>query len=177
MMDILPDASFLVMVATAMQMLGFLFQKQVTLRILVLTGSGFYILYYLSQTQPLWEAAIGSSLIAAANLVGLALLLYSRMPLGMTDREREVFEALGSLEPGMFRLLMRHGTLHDTKDAVELTSEGRRPERLYYVFRGATLLRKGITSFRIRERVFIGEIGWLLRVRLKRSCSARCGVT
>ena len=113
-MDFLPEASILVLLATSMQMLGFLFQKQLTLRILVLTGSGFYILYYLSQTQPLWEAAIGSSLIATANLVGLGLLLYNRMPLGMNGREREVFEALGSLEPGMFRLLMRHGTLHES---------------------------------------------------------------
>lgn len=163
MTDVFGDLSILVFTATALQALGFLFQKQIVLRLLVLTGSCVYIAYYLSQTLPLWDAAIGSSLIALANLIGLGMLLYSRLPIGMSDREREVYEALGTLEPGMFRLLMRHGTLHDTNEIVELTAEGRRPEQLHYIFRGSAQLRKGVTSFRIRERVFIGEIGWLMK--------------
>ena len=163
MTNVFGDLSVLVFTATALQALGLLFQKQIILRLLVLTGSCVYVAYYLAQALPLWDAAIGSALIALANLIGLGMLLYSRLPIGMNEREREVYEALGTLEPGMFRLLMRHGTLHDTNEPVELTAEGRRPEQLHYVFRGSTQLIKGVTSFRIRERVFIGEIGWLMK--------------
>ena len=103
MTNVFGDLSVLVFTATALQALGLLFQKQIILRLLVLTGSCVYVAYYLAQALPLWDAAIGSALIALANLIGLGMLLYSRLPIGMNEREREVLELVRIVEVARVR--------------------------------------------------------------------------
>ncbi|MEM9138474.1 MAG: hypothetical protein AAGB15_01465 [Pseudomonadota bacterium] len=153
------DTAALVYLATAMQALGLLFRQQILLRVLVLLGSVFFVLFYYFHTaEPLWDAIIGSSLIGAANAIGLMALIYSRVPLGMNERERDFYDAIGRIEPGLFRKLLAIGHLCDTAERVEMTQEGRHPEKLFFVLKGRIDIQKGATSFRIGERVFVGEI-------------------
>ncbi|MFK7942633.1 MAG: hypothetical protein AB8B85_06950 [Paracoccaceae bacterium] len=149
--------------ATASQVLGFLVTRQTVLRLLVLLGSGFYIVYYYMHLgTPQWDAIVGSSLIALANLVGLLVLIYSRMPIGMRGEDRLLFDAFGSLEPGQFRRLMRVGRLVQTEEAVELTRQGRSPEKLYFVLSGRPSIVKDNHAFRIADRSFVGEVAFKL---------------
>ena len=172
------DTALLVYLATTLQVLGFLFRTQIILRLLVLFGSILYVLfYYFHPSAPIWDAIYGSSLIALANLVGLALLIYSRVPLGMSDNERELFEALGGLEPGMFRKLMKAGSLRDTTDPVELTREGRRPDKLYFVLKGRTEVKKNVTVFQLCERSFVGEVAFLTGAHASASTTLMHGGT
>ncbi|MEM7060042.1 MAG: cyclic nucleotide-binding domain-containing protein [Pseudomonadota bacterium] len=155
----------LVYLATTMQVLGFLFRTQLILRLLVLLGTVFYIaFYYFHPAEPIWDAIYGSSLIGLANIIGLVILIYSRVPFGMSDWERELFDAMGGLEPGMFRKLVSIGQLGDSRRPIEMTQEGRRPKKLYFVLRGRTTVRKGVSSFQITDRVFIGEVAFLTGV-------------
>lgn len=156
------NTAVLVYLATTMQVLGFLFRTQLILRLLVLLGTVFYVaFYYFHPVEPIWDAIYGSSLIGLANIIGLGFLIYSRVPLGMDETERELFDAMGGLEPGMFRKLMAIGDLWDSHTMVELTHEGRKPESLFFVLRGQTEVRKGVSSFKVRDRVFIGEVAFL----------------
>ena len=157
------DTALLAYLATMLQVLGFLFRQQIILRLLVLGGSAAYVsFYYFHPAQPLWDAIIGSSLIGLANAIGLAMLIYSRMPMGMSDQERHVYDALGGLEPGLFRKLMSAGRLRDTRAAVQLTCQGQRADTLCYVLQGRPQVRKDDVAFRIGDRVFIGELGYMM---------------
>ncbi len=152
----------LVHLGIAFYILGFLCRNQIALRASVLAGTGFYLSYYLLiETGPLWDAFAGSLLIATANVIGLASLIYSRMPLGMGEHQRSIFEALGALEPGVFRALMKIGR-HETStgDAV-LTREGETPDSLFFVMSGRPLITKGRDRFDVDGGCFIGEVSWM----------------
>lgn len=149
--------------ATAAQVLGFLVTRQLILRILVLIGSGFYITYYyLHLGAPQWDAIVGSSLIGFANLVGLAFLVHSRLPIGMKAQERVLFDAFGGLEPGQFRRLMKIGTTVRTTAPVQMTEEGEMLDRLFFVIEGRPMIVKDGQAFRIRNNSFVGEVAFKL---------------
>lgn len=162
-MDYGSNTAVFVYLATGAQVLGLLVTRQLILRLLVLIGSGLFIFYYYTHLgQPQWEAMIGSSLIALANLVGLLVLLYSRLPIGLRGDERILFEAIGGLEPGQFRRLMRIGRTIQTSEPVELTLEGERLEELYFVLQGRPRIDKGAHAFRVSEKCFVGEVAFKL---------------
>ncbi|MEM7671348.1 MAG: hypothetical protein AAF317_19860, partial [Pseudomonadota bacterium] len=152
-----------VYLATGAQVLGLLVTRQLILRLLVLIGSGLFIVYYFTHLgQPQWEAIIGSSLIASANLIGLLVLLYSRLPIGLRGEERMLFDAIGGLEPGQFRRIMRVGRMIQTPGQVELTCEGEKLDELYFVLEGRPKIDKGSHAFRIADKCFVGEVAYKL---------------
>ncbi|MEM7237668.1 MAG: hypothetical protein AAF501_07595 [Pseudomonadota bacterium] len=162
-MDYGSNTAVFVYLATGAQVLGLLVTRQLILRLLVLIGSGLFIFYYYTHLgQPQWEAIIGSSLIALANLIGLLLLVYSRLPIGLRGDERILFEAIGGLEPGQFRRLMRIGRTVQTSEPVELTLEGQRLEELFFVLQGRPRINKGSHAFTASEKCFVGEVAFKL---------------
>ena len=162
----------LVHLAILAYVIGFLCRNQIALRTTVLTGTSFYMAYYyLIDSGPMWDAMVGSALIATANLIGLTSLIYSRMPLGMGDHQRSIFEALGALEPGVFRALMKIAR-HETSDGADtLTREGATPDSLCFVMSGRPRIAKGPDSFEVDGGCFIGEVSWML------DCPASATVT
>lgn len=163
MFDYQPGTATFVHLATAAQILGFLVTKQIVLRVLVLIGSGLFVTYYyLHLGTPQWDAVVGSSLIALANLIGLVFLIYSRMPIGMSPQDRLLFDALGGLEPGQFRRLMKIGRLRRARGPVELTREGAAPPHLCFVMEGRPLILKDGHAFRIQDNCFVGEVAFKL---------------
>ncbi|MEM1299419.1 MAG: hypothetical protein AAGH68_09065 [Pseudomonadota bacterium] len=149
--------------ATGAQMLGLLVTRQLVLRVLVLIGSALFVVYYYTHLgQPQWDAIVGSSLIGLANLVGLLALLYSRIPIGMRGENRLLFEAIGGLEPGQFRKLMRVGRMVQSPHPVTLTHEGEIPGQLFFVLQGRPRIEKDDYAFRISDRCFVGEVAFKL---------------
>lgn len=149
--------------ATAAQVIGLLVTRQLILRLMVLTGSALFVVYYYTHLgQPQWDAIVGSSLIGLANLVGLMVLLYSRIPIGMRGENRLLFEAIGGLEPGQFRKLMRVGRMVQSPEPVVLTKEGEVPDQLFFVLKGRPLIEKDDYAFRIADRCFVGEVAFKL---------------
>lgn len=159
------DTVFLIYAATSLQVLGFLVRQQIILRVMVLCGTALFVLYYYFHLgEPQWAAVMGSSLIGCANLTGLIMLIYSRIPIGLHGVQREMFDAFGTIQPGQFQKLMKIGRLRESTDPIILTREGERSDKLYYVLHGRPRIEKGEASFRIDGRVFIAEIGYYLNV-------------
>ena len=62
-------ASTLIHLGALLYILGFLVRDELLLRLLVLGGSGLYILYYfLFPATPLWDAIITSLILGVANI-------------------------------------------------------------------------------------------------------------
>jgi hypothetical protein len=159
---VLETTTLVVGIAMSLQIVGFLMRDQVTLRLLVLAGSAFYVLYYVIVADtPLWDAIVGTSLIAAANLVGLVALLLSRARFTVPSDQRDMLDALRPLEPGLFRRLMRAGEMVRPASARPMTEEGSAPDALWFVAEGRIEIDKFGESVEIEGPCFIGEIAWL----------------
>ena len=157
------DTETLVTIAILGYVLGFLFKSQITLRMLVLVASLFYIAYYYYHpAEPLWGAIWGSVLIIVANLIGLARLLYSRLPIGIPADQWPIFKALEGLEPGEFRQLMGLGGMKFADHDVELTAENTEVDCLYFAITGNVIGDKGGHKFRMYAGEFIGEVSFML---------------
>ncbi len=154
----------LVHLATLTYVFGFILTNQMALRGLILLGSAFYIVYYYSHLgTPQWDAIVGSLLIVAATLIGMAQLVCGRLTIGMSDEHRQLFGLFGTLAPGELRTLLRAGDVITAKESVRLTTEGATPDRLYFVVAGTPLIDKAGTTFAIERSCFIGEVGFLLQ--------------
>ena len=155
-------SELIVVAAVACHVAGLLFRDQIVLRLLLLSGSAFYIVYYgVGAAEPLWTAMIGSGLIVLANLYGLAALLASRRPSIVPERQRGLRAAMGGMEPGLFTRLMRLGEELRAGGSVEMTREGLRPDALWFLASGRARLAKGGQVAMLEGPCFVGEIGWL----------------
>lgn len=163
MLDYEIGTATLVHLATFAYVLGFLFRNQIILRLLILSGSTFYIsYYYFHNGVPQWDAIIGSVLIASATLYGLLNLVYSLIPIGISEDRKQIFEALQPLEPGEFRRLIAIATLRIRDEPVVLAREGDVPDKLFFVLSGRPVVEKDDSAFRIWNNTFVGEIAMLL---------------
>lgn len=157
------ETSLLVHAATLTYVMGFIFRNQIILRMLVLVGTVMYALYYYFHTaSPLWDAIFGSVLIAMATTYGLLILLYSKLPVGFSRADREIFAKFDTLEPGQFRQLMRAGEMVFTSERTTLTHEDQIAERVFFVLNGAIEVRKADTLFSVPDHSFVGEIGFIM---------------
>ncbi len=153
----------LVHIAVLFYAVGFLCRDQIALRCSVLTGSCFYLAYYrFVDGGPLWDAFAGSMLIASANLAGLLSLIHSRMAFTIPRADRPLHQALGALEPGIFRQLLRLGVRREAAAGTPLTREGETPDELFFVLSGRPVVRKAGASFEIDPLCFVGEVSWML---------------
>ncbi|MEO0680376.1 MAG: cyclic nucleotide-binding domain-containing protein [Pseudomonadota bacterium] len=148
--------------AVACYMAGLLFRDQIVLRLLILIGSAFYIVYYsIAAEAPLWTAIAGTLGITAANLWGLGALLLSRRPSAVPMRQRGIREAMGGMEPGLFRRLMRSGEEMRAGGPIQMTDENARPGALWFLVSGRARLMKGGRAGWLEGPCFVGEVSWL----------------
>lgn len=162
MVDVLMTPETLVYLAGVFYILGLLIINQVILRLMVLTGTGFYSLYYATVADtPLWEAMFISILIGCANIYGLAVLLAGRSRLAIPRKHADIFDHFGDMKPGDFRTLMRHANRYFVEEDKILTQEGLPLDRLYYVISGQTYINKKGDCFNVPEGVFVGEVAFL----------------
>lgn len=162
-LDLIVDPANIVYLAAATQAAGLLVRAQIILRLFLLVGSGFYLTYYAIATDmPLWQAIAAETVIAMANLYGLAMLLLSRSRWLIPVHQVKLFDMFDELEPGEFKLLMRYGNLRSLSAPETLTVEGQMPERLVYVIDGAVEIEKGRSRFHLPPKHFIGEISIVL---------------
>jgi hypothetical protein len=137
-------------------------RNELWLRLLLLTGTFFYIGYYLMVgPAPLWEAVFASSLLALANIYALTFVLLDRSTLWMSAERRALFRHFPTLNPGQFRRIMRHATCSVIQQDTTICRQGEVPDRLVLSLEGeGNLQRNGKTSRLVPVR-FIGEMSFL----------------
>jgi len=163
LLDAIDTKSLLIVAAVSTYVLGFLFRDQIYTRLLVVIGSCFYIVYYsIVGPTPLWDAIIGSSMIALSSLQGLLVLIWSRLPVAVPKSARHIYAVIGKIEPGLFRRLIKRAERRVTDAPLVLVEQGRRPENLWYLVSGhATLQRNGQPDVILPAPGFVGEIAWM----------------
>ncbi|MEM6588292.1 MAG: cyclic nucleotide-binding domain-containing protein [Pseudomonadota bacterium] len=142
--------------------LGFLTRDELILRVQVLAGTVFYILYYYFISDiPLWEAIWGSLAIAAANIYSSYIIIHERSTFGMSASERALFENFHTLRPGHFRRIMKKAERRQiTEDTVLLTRDAP-VDKLFFVYSGDVEISRGTKSAILEQGHFLGELAFL----------------
>ena len=153
----------IVTAAFMVQAAGFLVRDELWLRALILLGTVFYIIFYaVAPGGPLWDAIIGSSILAAINIVLIVVILRERTVLTMSAEEAAIYGAFAPLTPGQFRRMMKKAERVDTAASTVLTHEGSPLDQLYFVVDGSLVLHKDGRESRIDTGCFVGELAFLL---------------
>ncbi len=167
----------LIHLGALLYIIGFLVRDELILRLLVLGGTVLYILYYLLFPEtPLWDAIATSVVLGLANLWVLFKIVHERTTFNMTDEERDLFQAFGTLNPGQFRKVLRHAVWHTANGDELLCLEGQKASRLYYLLSGQAEVEKGDKRFSIGANSFIGEIAFVLEGEFSASVRAKRGM-
>jgi hypothetical protein len=152
----------LVFFAGAISTIAYLIINQAAMRIALLVATAFYIWYYFSiANTPLWEAIYTSSIMAGANLLGLAFLFGRKSKLAIPAQHRDIYPLFDELLPGDFRALVKTADRVVLDDALVLAHEGEAVDQLYYVISGTMTVSKLGNSFRLPPEVFVGEVAFL----------------
>ncbi len=153
----------LVFLAAAIQAGALLFRGQIKIRVLLLIGSMVYLLYYMTVAkEPLWEAIIATTAMSVANIFGLGALLLGNTVRLIPASQIPLYSMFGSVAPGEFRALMRHGQIRRLSENEVLTSIGEVPDSLYFVIEGDLEIQQGLGRFSSPGRHFIGEVSLML---------------
>lgn len=163
MMSVLAiDPSHFAHAALVFYVAGMLARDGLWLRLWVLMGTGFYILYYFTiGDAPLWDAIFASAMIGAANFFTLFRILIERTTLGMTPDRKALFAHFPTMTPGQFRKVMRAGQVRMVGQPEELVREGEVPKALFYVLSGPVYLERSGRRIEIQSNIFIGEISFI----------------
>jgi len=163
------DFSFLyppvvfVHLALLFYVLGFLNRDALVLRLLVLCGSGFYILYYYNVSEtPLWDAILASVAIGLANIYGAIRIATERSTIGMKRENAEVFSLFPTMNPGQFRKIAKIAEFVKAEQDTTLCHQGERPARVYLILDQSVRVQKDDHAFLVPAGNFIGELSFLL---------------
>lgn len=156
--------------------IGFLTRDELILRVQVLAGTLFYILYYFFISDaPLWEAILGSTAIAAANLYSSFIIMRERSTLGMSADERALYKKFHTLKPGHFRRIMKHAKTWRVEEDHVLVHKNTQVDHLYYVHSGAVEISRGGKTARLESGHFLGELAFLKGTPASATVTAKVG--
>jgi hypothetical protein len=157
------DAGSLLHIAALFQIVGFLIVDQLLLRLFILVGTLFYLIYYIvAFSSPLWEAIFWSSIMGAANTIIICKLLLDRTSINMSVEDKILYQVFQEMTPGEFRRLVNTGTWRYGVQEKSLTTEDEVPENLYYIRSGTTYINKKGSQFSLSRSSFIGEVAFFL---------------
>lgn len=158
------NTALLIHIGALFYIVAFLIRDELKLRLLVLAGSGFYILYYyLFPDLPLWDAILTTAILVTANLIVLFRIILERSTFALSDDAKRLYKAFEGFTPGQFRQILKIAHWKNADQSVLLVTEGEPLSRIYYVFHGNVQATKGAHSFTLGPGNFIGEISFVLK--------------
>ena len=157
---IAPEA--VILAAGGVFTIGYLITNQIALRLMILLGTSMYVYYYFTAADtPLWEAIYTSVVMGTANLIGLGSLLWHRSRLAVPVAHRDIYPLFDGLPPGDFRDLVRQAHRHTLTERTQITTEGLKGGKLYFVISGQTDIVKRGERFAMPPHLFVGEVAYM----------------
>lgn len=173
------DPEWLIYPGAALLLIGYAIRDELRLRLLIVSATIIYIIYYFVIPEgPLWEAIVTSALMLGVNFWVLGQIILERTTLRMTDDEKLLFEAFDTLTPGQFRRIaaIANWQKADDPSGTVLTQENEPSDALFYVFEGVISVEKRERQFRLPEGNFVGEVAFVLNRRTTATTVAPQGV-
>lgn len=157
---------------------GMLTRHELFLRVSLLIGTIFYILYYyFIASSPLWEAIFASSLIGAANVHVIYRIFQERSTFGMSSEMLSLYKFFPNFNPGQFRRILAEADIVYNVEDKLILAEGETPERLFLTFSDGFIVSRGTQQAEIGPGNFLGEISFLLGGSATADVTATAGST
>lgn len=153
--------AFLIYIGLLLQVSGFLVREELLLRVLVGSGICCDLAFFALQEPPILPSVFANAVLVFVNVAILIVIVMERTTITLAPREKELFQALGTLTPGQFRRLLKRARFHTAKERTELLSEGAATDALYFIEHGRFFLQKGADVAAAQGPAFIGEIAFL----------------
>lgn len=177
-LEYITSAVAFVHLATTCYILGLLTRNELVLRLFLLLGTAFYILYYYYiAATPLWEAIITSILIGSANIPVIYRIFMERSTIGMSDEMLALYKTFPNFNPGQFRKLISSGRIMVSSDSTTLLEQGKEPDQLFLTVSDGFIVTRGAQTAEIGPGNFLGEISFLLGGEATADVSAQPGAT
>lgn len=149
-------------IALAFYVIGLVTRDGLWLRIYLLIGSVFYILYYAFVfSEPLWDAIVVSAIIGSTNIIMIIAILRERTRFGLSQELEELLVAFPTLTPGQLRRLIGLSSSITASSDTNLTQKGENLGLLYFTLSGEFALVLPDGEYVLELRTFIGEIAFL----------------
>jgi CRP-like cAMP-binding protein len=97
------------------------------------------------------------------NLIGMATLTLRRFRISLPAAHTDIYLMFSMLSPGDFRLVMKHADRAILELEQTVTTEGDPVKCLYFILSGNAEVSKRGAQFALPDRVFIGEVAYLLQ--------------
>ncbi|MEL7012027.1 MAG: cyclic nucleotide-binding domain-containing protein [Pseudomonadota bacterium] len=163
-------------IALLFYVIGFLTRDELMLRIQVLTGTFFYILYYyFISDAPLWEAILASMAIAAANLYSSFIIIHERSTMGMSSEDIALYQKFNTLKPGHFRRIMKNAQRRHMDTDTVLLDMGQSVDKLFYLRSGEVEISRGGKIAAVKDGHFFGELSFLKGTPASATVMAKAG--
>lgn len=162
-MDFNFNTALLIHFGALFYIVAFLIRDELKLRLMVLAGSAFYLLYYyLFPDIPLWDAIITTCILVLANLIILFRISMERTVFALNKEEKALFEYFKGFTPGQFRQLLKVARWTTAETSMALANENQPLQNLYFIIDGTVMIKKGNNEFLLEPGNFIGEIAFVL---------------
>lgn len=156
------DINMLILAGAGLQTSAMLFRNQIILRTMFIVGGGCYVTYYVyAMPEPLWEAAAASIAMATSTAIGLIALLVGRSKAIIPKDLIGLYQQMGNIQPGEFRLLLKYGCRRQVHEREALTVQDEALQNLYFIESGEIEAHKNGHVFALPSGIFIGEIAFM----------------
>jgi hypothetical protein len=175
-LDHLTSAKVFVHLATVCYVLGLLTRRELLLRFFLMSGSGFYILYYyFIADAPLWEAISASILIGMSSLPVVYRIFRERSTFGMSEDMLTLYRSFPTFNPGQFRKMMRKAEIIKVSELKPLLEQGVMPTHLFLTITDGFILQRDSLNAELGPGNFLGEISFLLGGPATATVTAKTG--
>jgi Cyclic nucleotide-binding domain len=149
-------------IAFAFQCMGFLVRDELWLRLLILSGTCFYQLYYFfGSSSPQTSMIITSGMLGLINFVMIIVLVFERTTFAMSEETARIYRSFPTLNPGQFRRVLKAGVTKTAPVGEVLVTDGAPLKRLFLVTKGQVMISKSDVEYEAKASVFIGEVSFL----------------
>jgi len=152
---------YLIVVGFLLKATGYLVRDEMLLRILVVAGMSADVIFLVTRPDPAAHTLTTTGLLIAINVVLLSLIVFERTTLKMSGRERELFRAFPTLQPGHFRKVLRAADWRRTVHDEAIVFQDAHLTELFYIPAERYVIHKNGQRYDARGPAFVGEIAFL----------------
>ena len=152
---------------------SFLVKDILYLRLLSILASVFSIFYnYFIPPEPMMIAVFWNGVFIITNLYHIAIIIYEKRPVKMTDKEKELYETMfRGLSPVEFLKITKVAEWKEFKSPLPIIQQGKLVNDLILIYNGAVdVLVNDKKVAELKDGQFVGEMSFLTEKPATATC-------
>ena len=152
---------------------SFLVKDILYLRLLSILASVFSIFYnYFIPPEPMMISVFWNGVFIITNLYHIAIIIYEKRPVKMTDKEKELYETMfRGLSPVEFLKIIKVAEWKEFKSPLPIIQQGKLVNDLILIYNGAVdVLVNDKKVAELKDGQFVGEMSFLTEKPATATC-------